>query len=88
MRIEPGRRFANGEVSRLAAPAVDATAGVQFGGAVVDDYGGWAPAPARPRSSTAARSCSTYWRECRAGNVAGRLRCSWEHRRTLSAQCH
>ena len=44
MRIEPGRRFANGDVSRLAAPALDATAGVRLAGAAVDDYGGWAPA--------------------------------------------
>jgi hypothetical protein len=44
MRIEPGRRFAKGDVSRLVAPALDATAGVRFGGATVDDYGGWAPA--------------------------------------------
>src|SRR6266436_3701314 len=44
MRIEPGRRFAKGEVSRLVAPALDATAGVRLGGAAVDDYGGWAPA--------------------------------------------
>jgi hypothetical protein len=42
-RIEPGRRFANGEVSRLAGSALDATAGVRFGGAAVDDYGGWEP---------------------------------------------
>jgi hypothetical protein len=42
-RIEPGRRFANGEVLRLTAPALDATVGVQFGGATVDDYGGWTP---------------------------------------------
>jgi hypothetical protein len=44
VRIEPGRRFAKGEVLRLVAPALDATADVQFGGAAVDDYGGWAPA--------------------------------------------
>ena len=44
VRIELGRRFAKGEVSRLVAPALDATAGVRFGGAAVDDYGGWAPA--------------------------------------------
>jgi hypothetical protein len=31
-------------VSRLAAPALDATAGVRLGGAAVDDYGGWVPA--------------------------------------------
>jgi hypothetical protein len=42
-RIEPGRRFAKGEVSRLTAPALDATVGVRFGGAAVDDYGGWVP---------------------------------------------
>jgi hypothetical protein len=42
-RIEPGRRFANGEVWRLTGPALDATAGVRFGGTTVDDYGGWAP---------------------------------------------
>ena len=41
VRIEPGRRFAKGEVSRLTAPTLDATIGVQFGGAAVDDYGGW-----------------------------------------------
>src|SRR5258708_4938773 len=44
IRIEPGRRFAKGEVSRLEAPALDATAGVRFGSAAVDDYGDWAPA--------------------------------------------
>jgi hypothetical protein len=43
VRIEPGRRFAKGEVSRLTAPALEATAGVRFGGAAVDDYGGWVP---------------------------------------------
>jgi hypothetical protein len=43
VRIEPGRRFANGEVWRLAASALDATAGVRLGGSAVDDYGGWAP---------------------------------------------
>jgi hypothetical protein len=42
-RIEPGRRFAKGEVSRLTAPALDATVGVRFGGAAVNDYGGWVP---------------------------------------------
>jgi hypothetical protein len=41
--IEAGRRFAKGEVSRLTAPALDATVGVRFGGAAVDDYGGWTP---------------------------------------------
>jgi hypothetical protein len=44
VRIVSGRRFARGEVSRLVAPALDATAGVRFGGATVDDYGGWMPA--------------------------------------------
>jgi hypothetical protein len=43
VRIEPGRRFAKGEVWRLVAPALDATADVRFGGAAVDDYGGWMP---------------------------------------------
>ena len=43
-RIAPGRRFANGEVWRLTGPALDATAGVRFGGTTIDDYGGWAPA--------------------------------------------
>jgi hypothetical protein len=43
MRIEPGRRFAEGEVSRLTAAALDATVGLRFGGATVDDYGGWTP---------------------------------------------
>jgi hypothetical protein len=41
VRIEPGRRFAKGEVSRLTAPTLDATVGVRFGGAAADDYGGW-----------------------------------------------
>jgi hypothetical protein len=40
-RIEPSRRFAKGEVSRLTAPALDAAAGVRFGNAAVDDYGDW-----------------------------------------------
>jgi hypothetical protein len=44
VRIEPGRRFATADVSRLMAPALDATAGVRLGGGAVDDYGGWAPA--------------------------------------------
>jgi hypothetical protein len=43
VRIEPGRRFANGEVLRLTGSALEATAGVRFGGATVDDYGGWSP---------------------------------------------
>jgi hypothetical protein len=43
-RIAPGRRFANGDVWRLTGPALDATAGVRFGGTTIDDYGGWAPA--------------------------------------------
>jgi hypothetical protein len=43
-RIAPGRRFANGEVWRLTGPALEATAGVRFGGTTIDDYGGWAPA--------------------------------------------
>lgn len=43
VRIEPGRRFARGEVWRLVAPALEATAGVRFAGAAVDDYGRWAP---------------------------------------------
>jgi hypothetical protein len=34
-RIEPGRRFAKGKVSRLTAPALDATVGVRFAGAAV-----------------------------------------------------
>jgi hypothetical protein len=41
VRIEPGRPFAKGEVLRLSAPALDATAGLRFGGAAVDGYGGW-----------------------------------------------
>ena len=44
VRIEPGRRFAKGAVLRLVAPALDATAGLRFGDAAVDDYGGWTPA--------------------------------------------
>jgi hypothetical protein len=44
VRIEPGRRFAKGEASRLVAPALDATSGVRFGGAAIDGYGGWVPA--------------------------------------------
>jgi hypothetical protein len=43
VRIEPGRLFAKGDVWRLVAPALDAAADVRFGGAAVDDYGGWMP---------------------------------------------
>jgi len=48
VRIDAGRRFAQGTVLRLAAPAPDATAGVTFGGAPVDAYGGWQPAAPAP----------------------------------------
>jgi hypothetical protein len=48
VRIEPGRRFSKGDVLRLAAPALDAKTGVTFGGAAVDDYGGFAPAAREP----------------------------------------
>jgi hypothetical protein len=43
VRVEPGRRFARSEVSRLTASALDVTVGTRFGGAAVDDYGGWTP---------------------------------------------
>jgi hypothetical protein len=48
--IDPGGRFGGGELLRLAGPAPDGP-DVTFGGAVVDDYGGWSAAtnePVRP----------------------------------------
>jgi Glycosyl hydrolase family 79 C-terminal beta domain len=39
--IAPGRQVAGASVLRLAAPAVDATAGITLGAAAVDDVGQW-----------------------------------------------
>jgi hypothetical protein len=38
--VKTGQRFAEGHVLRLAGPAADET-DVTFGGATLDDYGGW-----------------------------------------------
>jgi hypothetical protein len=45
VEIDPGRRFGNASVMRLAGPAADATSGITLGGASVDAFGRWAPAP-------------------------------------------
>jgi hypothetical protein len=45
VEIDPGRRFGNASVMRLAGPAADATSGITLGGASVDALGRWAPAP-------------------------------------------
>jgi len=52
--VAPGRRFAGASVLRLAGPAIDATAGVTFAGASVDDRGQWAPARQEPADVVAA----------------------------------
>jgi hypothetical protein len=44
LAVDPGRRFADASVLRLAGPAIDATDGVTLGGAPVDASGRWAPA--------------------------------------------
>jgi hypothetical protein len=45
--IDPGRRFAQGYVLRLAGAAADGP-DATFGGATLDDYGGWTPATKEP----------------------------------------
>jgi hypothetical protein len=45
VRIDPGRSFGVASITRLVGPAADATAGITLGGARVDDFGHWAPAP-------------------------------------------
>src|SRR6516164_4072696 len=45
LTIDPGRdRVTAAAVTRLVGPRVDATEGVTFGGASVDDFGQWTPA--------------------------------------------
>ena len=45
LAIDPGRgRVTGAAVTRLVGPRVDATQGVTFGGASVDDFGQWTPA--------------------------------------------
>ena len=44
VHVDAGRRFATASILRLAATSADATEGVTLGGAIVDDFGGWAPA--------------------------------------------
>jgi hypothetical protein len=41
--IDLGGKFTAAFMLRLAGPAIDATAGVTFGGASVDELGRWAP---------------------------------------------
>jgi hypothetical protein len=41
--IDLGGKFTAASMLRLAGPAIDATAGVTFGGASVDEFGRWAP---------------------------------------------
>lgn len=45
VEIDPGRRFATASVMRLVGPAADATSGITLGGASIDAYGRWTPAP-------------------------------------------
>jgi hypothetical protein len=45
VEIDPGRHFATASVMRLIGPAADATSGITLGGASVDAYGRWTPAP-------------------------------------------
>jgi hypothetical protein len=45
LTIAPGRdRVTGAAVTRLAGPGIDATQGITFGGASVDDFGQWTPA--------------------------------------------
>jgi hypothetical protein len=43
VRIDAGRSFAASSVMRLLGPSADATSGITFGGASVDDFGRWVP---------------------------------------------
>ncbi len=45
--IETGRRFAQGSALRLAGPAADGS-DVTFGGATLEDYGGWTATAKEP----------------------------------------
>jgi hypothetical protein len=45
VEVDPGRRFGNASVMRLIGPAADATSGITLGGAGVDAFGRWTPAP-------------------------------------------
>jgi hypothetical protein len=45
VRIDPGRDFGLSSIMRLTGPAADATGGVTLGGASVDEFGHWPPAP-------------------------------------------
>jgi hypothetical protein len=45
--VNPSRRFAPGYVLRLAGAAADGP-DAAFGGATLDDYGGWSPATKEP----------------------------------------
>ncbi len=49
--IDPGHRFGQGHVLRLVGPAADGP-DVTFGGATLDDYGGWASAMKEPVQAT------------------------------------
>ncbi len=49
--IDPGHRFAQGHLLRLVGPAADGP-DVTFGGATLDDYGGWGPAVKEPAQVT------------------------------------
>ena len=49
--IDPGHRFGQGHVLQLVGPAVDGT-DVTFGGATLDDYGGWTAATKEPLQFT------------------------------------
>jgi hypothetical protein len=53
LAIVAGGGFGEGRLLRLAGPAPDAP-DVTFGGAVVDDYGGWVPAAGEPVRPTGA----------------------------------
>jgi len=44
VELDPGRKFAVASITRLTAPALDATAGVTLGGASIDEFGNWTPA--------------------------------------------
>jgi hypothetical protein len=45
--IDPGHRFAGGDVLRLAGAAADGP-DATFGGATLDDYGGWSTTAKEP----------------------------------------
>ena len=58
-QLDLGAAFKAGQVLRLTAPSVDATAGVTFAGAAVNAEGKWTPQTNEPLTLTAGKATVT-----------------------------